>query len=204
MSKSKTNWTMAGAVGAAVAASAYCTVPILLVSLGVGGAWVSTLTALESYRPLFIALALGLLGLAFYRSQRASRVPDCNCDIETVPKSKSFLMILGAMVTIGLVVSPLLLGGPPNVAAANDILIVNSDDVREVVLDIEGMTCTGCTTTVSKALLRTTGVIKATVTYEPSRAMIKYDKSRVTTAQLTRVTRDAGYPSSVSHSEVTQ
>lgn len=195
---------MAGALGAAVAASACCTVPLLLVSMGVGGAWVSTLTALESYRPLFIALALGLLGLAFYRSQRALRLADCDCDIETVPKSKSILMILGAFATIALVASPLLLGGPPDVAAANDILIVNSDDVREVVLDIEGMTCAGCTTTVSKALLNTTGVIEATVTYEPSQAEIKYDKSRVTVDQLTRATRNAGYPSKVANSEAAE
>ncbi|MEZ4698475.1 MAG: mercuric transporter MerT family protein [Rhodothermales bacterium] len=195
---------MAGALGAAVAASACCTVPLLLVSLGVGGAWVSTLTAFESYRPLFIALALGLLGLAFYRSQRASRLTDCDCDIETVPKSKSILMILGAFATIALVASPLVLGGPTDVAAANDILIVNSDDVRDVVLDIEGMTCAGCTTTVSKALLNTTGVIEATVTYEPSQAVIRYDKSRVTIDQLTRATRNAGYPSKVTNSEAAE
>ena len=58
----KTKWGVFGAVGAAVAASACCTIPLLLVTLGVGGAWVGTFTALEPFRPLFIGVALVFLG----------------------------------------------------------------------------------------------------------------------------------------------
>ena len=36
---------------AAVGASLCCVAPLVLVSLGLGGAWLSTLTQLEPYRP---------------------------------------------------------------------------------------------------------------------------------------------------------
>lgn len=50
---------------AAIGASLCCVGPLVLLSLGVGGAWISHLTALEPYRPIFIAVTLLFLFLAF-------------------------------------------------------------------------------------------------------------------------------------------
>lgn len=52
---------------AAVGASMCCVGPLVLFTLGIGGAWVGSLTAMEPYRPIFIGLALLFLGLAFRR-----------------------------------------------------------------------------------------------------------------------------------------
>jgi mercuric ion transport protein len=46
---------------AATGASLCCVAPLVLVSLGVGGAWLSMLTRLEPLRPIFVVLTLGLL-----------------------------------------------------------------------------------------------------------------------------------------------
>ena len=46
-----------GAIGA-VLASACCILPLVLFSLGIGGAWMSNLTMLKPYQPLFIAFTL--------------------------------------------------------------------------------------------------------------------------------------------------
>ena len=43
---------------AALLASACCLGPLVLITLGVSGAWISNLAALEPYRPLFIGVAL--------------------------------------------------------------------------------------------------------------------------------------------------
>ena len=59
-------WGLIGAVGAAVAASICCLGPLVLLFLGVGGAWIVSLTALEPYRPLFVLVTFGFLSLAFY------------------------------------------------------------------------------------------------------------------------------------------
>ena len=52
-------------VGAAVVGSLCCVGPLVLLGLGVSGAWIGQLTALEPYRPLFIVVTLVFLALAF-------------------------------------------------------------------------------------------------------------------------------------------
>jgi mercuric ion transport protein len=51
--------------GAAVVGSLCCVGPLVLLALGVSGAWIGQLTALEPYRPLFIGVMLVFLALAF-------------------------------------------------------------------------------------------------------------------------------------------
>ncbi len=192
MQESRTDWRVAGALGAALAASACCTVPLLLVTLGVGGAWVSSLTALAPYRPFFVALAVGLLGLAFYRSYRAARQPACACDEATPSRLKHGLMMAGALAVLALIVSPWLLAAPD----AKPQGVVAAAEARQVMLDVRGMTCAGCVATVRQALKQRDGVLDAHVTYEPARAVVRYDPARVTMAELLTATASAGYPSS--------
>ncbi|MGH8105891.1 MAG: mercuric transporter MerT family protein, partial [Arenimonas sp.] len=45
-------WFGLGALLAAIGASACCIGPLVLVSLGIGGAWVTNLTAMEAARPV--------------------------------------------------------------------------------------------------------------------------------------------------------
>jgi mercuric ion transport protein len=56
----------AGAL-AAIVGSLCCVAPLVLLTLGISGAWISQLTALEPYRPIFIGATLIFLGLAFRR-----------------------------------------------------------------------------------------------------------------------------------------
>jgi mercuric ion transport protein len=50
---------------AAVIGSLCCVAPLVLLGLGISGAWISQLTALEPYRPIFIGVMLLFIGLAF-------------------------------------------------------------------------------------------------------------------------------------------
>lgn len=61
---------------AAIGASICCVVPLVLVLLGIGGAWIANLTALDPWRPWFTAATLLCLALA-YRNLHgpASRCP---------------------------------------------------------------------------------------------------------------------------------
>lgn len=59
------NRSLIAAVVAAVGASICCVGPFVLLMLGVGGAWIGNLSALEPYRPIFIGVTLVFLGLAF-------------------------------------------------------------------------------------------------------------------------------------------
>jgi mercuric ion transport protein len=53
-----------GMVGALLASSC-CVIPLVLVSVGISGAWIGKLTALEPYSPIFAAVALLCIGLGF-------------------------------------------------------------------------------------------------------------------------------------------
>ena len=55
-----------GGIFGALAASSCCIVPLILFSLGIGGAWIGNLTALAPYKPLFVAATAGMLGYGFY------------------------------------------------------------------------------------------------------------------------------------------
>ena len=57
---------VAGAL-AALGATACCLGPLLLVSLGIGGVWLSGLSALEPFRPILIGVAVLFFGVAFHR-----------------------------------------------------------------------------------------------------------------------------------------
>ncbi len=54
-----------GSVIGAVLASSCCIVPLLLVTLGVSGAWIGSLSALDPYKPWFVAITLIFLGFGF-------------------------------------------------------------------------------------------------------------------------------------------
>ena len=56
--------SLVAGVLAGIGASVCCVGPLVLLALGIGGAWISNLTALQPYRPLFIGLTLLFLGLA--------------------------------------------------------------------------------------------------------------------------------------------
>jgi mercuric ion transport protein len=96
---------------AGIGASACCVGPLLLLSLGIGGAWIGHLTALEPYRPVFIVLTVLFLGLAFWKlylvPQSCAVENDCVAD-RTRHVQRFFFWIL-VPVTFGLVASPWIL-----------------------------------------------------------------------------------------------
>jgi len=57
-------WASGGTLGA-ILASSCCIAPLLLLSLGISGAWIGNLTALEPYKWVFIAIAVVFLALGF-------------------------------------------------------------------------------------------------------------------------------------------
>lgn len=62
---SEKRWLIGGVL-ATVGASLCCVVPLVFVSLGIGGAWLASLQWFEPYRPYFIAATLVFLALGFY------------------------------------------------------------------------------------------------------------------------------------------
>lgn len=60
-------WLATGSLLGAVLASSCCIVPFILISLGVSGAWIGQLSALEPYKPYFVGVTLLFLALGFWQ-----------------------------------------------------------------------------------------------------------------------------------------
>src|SRR3546814_14080812 len=71
--RTRTGWAAAGSILGAIAASSCCILPLLLFSLGAGGAWIANLTALAPYQPIFFAATSRFLGYGFYAVYRKPR-----------------------------------------------------------------------------------------------------------------------------------
>ena len=87
---------------AALLASTCCLGPLVLVGLGVSGAWIGNLSMLESYRPIFIAVALLALFFAWRRIFRP--VADCKpgevCVVPAVRSTYKFIFWLVAALAV--------------------------------------------------------------------------------------------------------
>ncbi len=78
---------------AALLASTCCLGPLVLVALGVSGAWIGNLTTLEPYRPYFIAAALIALAFAYRRIFRP--LQDCHPgEVCAVPRVKAIYKVI--------------------------------------------------------------------------------------------------------------
>jgi mercuric ion transport protein len=90
---------------AALLASTCCLGPLVLITLGVSGAWISNLTALEPYRPAFILTAVISLFYAWRRIRRpaAHCEPGQVCAVPRVNRSYRMLFwVVTALVAVAL------------------------------------------------------------------------------------------------------
>ena len=90
---------------AALLASTCCLGPLILVTVGVSGAWIGNLTALEPYRPLLLGAALLALFFAYRRIFRP--VQDCKPgEVCALPQVRSayqvVFWIVAALVIVAL------------------------------------------------------------------------------------------------------
>ena len=103
--------TLLGGVVAGIGASACCLGPLLLLSMGIGGAWIAHLTALEPYRPIVIVITIVFLGVTFWRLYLVA--PSCdvgdNCIAERTLKVQRILFWILLPVVLLLLVSPWIL-----------------------------------------------------------------------------------------------
>ncbi len=199
---SKSKGGLTGAVLAAIAASICCVGPLVLLALGVSGAWVGNLTALEPYQPYFMGITFLFLGYAFYRIYRNPKTEECAPGSYCAnPKSDKINKISLWSVTLLI----LILFAVPYVARVSasvqndsaESSMISADNLAIVTLEVPGMTCGACPLTVQKSLKNLTGVIKAEVGLEQKKAVVLYNPQTVTSKQMIEATTNAGYPSTV-------
>ncbi len=102
--------SLLGGLLAAFGATACCFGPLLLVTLGISGAWAGRLERLEPYQPYFYGLTLLFVGLAFHRLYvRPRRCAEGEvCDAPHVLRRQRVVFWLVVVLSAAMVASPLL------------------------------------------------------------------------------------------------
>ncbi|MBI4500621.1 MAG: cation transporter [Gemmatimonadetes bacterium] len=83
-------------------------------------------------------------------------------------------------------------------AGAQSAAVQQASDTATVRLHISQMTCGSCPVTARLALKQIPGVLGATVTLDDSLGVVRYDRRKVTPAEIAaHLTRQTGYPARV-------
>jgi mercuric ion transport protein len=93
---------------AAIGASLCCVGPLVLIALGIGGTWISYLTALEPYRPIFVVITLVFLFFAFRKLYLLPRqcAPGDSCALPTTLRNQRIIFWLITIMLIALLTFP--------------------------------------------------------------------------------------------------
>lgn len=87
---------------AAIGASLCCVGPLVLLMLGISGAWVSHLSLFEPVRPLFIGLTVLFVGMAFrrlYLIPRTCEIGSPCADPRTIGRQRRLFWIVAAVLS---------------------------------------------------------------------------------------------------------
>lgn len=181
---------------AAVASSLCCITPLLAALAGVGslaGAfhWVG------AARPYLIGLAFIALGYNWWlRLRPAPTVDDC-C---AVTVERSFFQHTGFLVAITLfavVTSAFPLYAGIFSSSAEQVPVSAQQPLKQVTINVTGMTCTGCETHVNNELDKVKGVVEHSASYAQGVAIVSYDPAMAKEEDLLNAIQRAGYEGSL-------
>lgn len=100
----KTQATLAAGILSAIGATACCFGPLLVVTLGFGGAWAARMKGLEPLQPMFVAFTAAFMGFAFHRLYIRPRkcAPGEACEVPQVLRRQriAFWIVLVAILTM--------------------------------------------------------------------------------------------------------
>jgi len=167
----------AGSVGAAVASSACCWLPLTMLAFGASAGGASAF--FERWRPYFAVGAIALLGLGFYLAYFGASAcgEDGCCDA----RARRRLRLTRVSLWIAAVVVAAFVSFPNYVGALLDAFEgPTSEQVaaerageRTLVFEVDGMTCEACAVTLRADLTTIEGVEAAEVDYATKSAVVR-------------------------------
>jgi len=177
----------------AIAASLCCITPILALIAGTSGL-ASTFSWLEPFRPYFIGLTILILSFAWYQKLKPKNQIDCNCNINEKPKFIQSKMFLGIVTAFAIV----MLAFPYYSKIffskkEKKFIVVDKSNIQRVEFTIRGMTCASCEEHINHEVNKLTGIVDMSVSYENGNAIVEFDSSKTSTADIEKAINSTGY-----------
>jgi mercuric ion transport protein len=181
--RTATKQLCAGAL-AAIVGSLCCVAPLVLITLDISGVWISLLTALEPYRPIFIGVTVVFLGLAFRQlyivPARCAPGEACaNPRLLRRQRQTFWVVVLGLAALIAFPwYAPLLLSSKEiimrritlsSLPVLGMVLVASAAlaaPPQTATLAVQNMTCGTCPIVVKKALEKVPGVSATAVDFD--------------------------------------
>jgi len=98
-----------------------------------------------------------------------------------------------ALALVAILIIPVATGNPNSPQT-------NLAEEEEVVIHIEGMTCSACANGIAASLRRVEGVVEAEVSIDPPEAHIQFDPSETSPEALVEAIEDLGYQAEIAES----
>lgn len=180
----------------AFTASLCCITPVLALISGVGGV-AASFSWMEPFRPFMIALTIGVLGFAWYQKLKPRSQEEIECDCEEDGKepyiqSKMFLGIVSVVAAVLLTFpSYSHIFYPENETKSAEGITVSN--IRQVNLEISGMTCTGCEEHVKHASFELEGVLQVAASHADANASVVFDNTKTTKEEIITAVNATGY-----------
>ncbi|TMM57861.1 mercuric transport protein MerTP [Maribacter algarum] len=181
---------------AAITASLCCITPVLALLAGTSGI-ASTFSWIEPFRPYLIGLTVLVLACAWYLKLKPKTKAeiDCECEDEK-PKfinSKGFLFLVTLLAGAMLAFPRYSHVFYPTPDTSKEIVYVEQSNVKEIRVDIEGMTCSGCEAHIESEVNKLDGIIKVNADYESANTIVKYDETKVDLQKIETAILSTGY-----------
>ncbi|GIV37009.1 MAG: hypothetical protein KatS3mg032_1388 [Cyclobacteriaceae bacterium] len=187
------NKVMTVGILTAISASLCCITPVLALIAGTSGI-ASTFSWIEPFRPYFIGLTILVLAFAWYQKLKPKKQIDCNCNTEEKPKFIQSKMFLGIVTAFAIV----MLAFPYYSSifypkTEKQFIVVDKSNIQKVEFTIIGMTCASCEEHVNHEVNKLSGIMKSTVSYESGNAIVEFDNSKTSTAEIENAINSTGY-----------
>ena len=189
--KPKNNTIVSIGIFSAIAASMCCIGPVLAFLAGASGL-ATTFSWLEPARPILIGVTILILTFAWYQKLKPTIACDCEDGKMSFSQTKTFLgivtVIVGALLTFPYYAKIFYQN-----AQSKEIVVVESQNIRDAEFKIKGMTCEGCETIINKRLSQTEGVISSEVSYSEKKATIKFDNQKISEGSISNLINSTGF-----------
>lgn len=184
MNRARVTLPVVGAITAAIAASACCLVPAALAILGVSG--VGFASKLAPYRIPFLVVTALSLAAGFWFAYRPQK-DECGCGTTKSRKAVRIGLWITTVLTVVLAAYPMLGNRNASAGAAEAVAKASLD------LNVRGMDCKECTSTIANAIKKVPGVVSVTVDFESGNAVVRYDGREGMAEAAIKAVENAGY-----------
>lgn len=179
----------------AFTASLCCITPVLALLAGTSGL-AASFSFMEPVRPYLLGITILVLGYAWYQKLKPinSEKMECACDEVKKPTFWQSKIFLGIVTVFAALLLAFPYYGQIFYPKTNKPIVgISLNNVKELKLNISGMTCESCETHIEHAVNGLPGIVSVSANSKDGNASVKFDISKTDEATIIKTIDSTGY-----------